>query len=138
MIKGGVSMSKKLIYYCDLCAANNGLPIQSSKHVKATCQLCNQRSGPMNEAVEEDVIENNISTEVTKIGHFEIKQLPNFLPGMNPKDIHPGIPYKIQSQDLVLYFLSSKDDPLRRKSFITANPKKGEQFITVINNGRSS
>lgn len=131
-------MGKKTLLYCDPCATAKGLPIDDDKCVKATCQLCHAFSGPLNESIEEDVIPNNISSESINIGSFEIKQLPNFLPGMNPKDIHPSLPYKIQSQNLVLYFPAAKDDPLRRKTFITANPKKGEQFLTILNNCRGT
>lgn len=127
---------KKMIHYCDRCAQDNALPIQDEKHVKSTCQLCLRVIGPMNETIEEKYIPNDIISEPINIGAFEIKQLPNFLPGMNPKDIHPNLPYKIQSQDLVFYFPSAQDDPLRRKTFITANPKKGEQFLTIITNSR--
>jgi hypothetical protein len=58
--------------------------------------------------------------------------MPGFLPGMNPANIHPNLPYKIQSQDLVFYFPSIGDDPKRRKMFIVANPKLGEQFRVIL------
>lgn len=123
---------KKLIHYCDRCAHHNGLPIQMDKHVKSTCQLCNNFIGPLNETVEDDHVPNNISTEEIKVGAFKIQQLPGFLPGLNPKNIHPNLPYDIKSQDLVIYYPSIDDDPKSRKTLIITNPKRGEQFKIIV------
>lgn len=123
---------KKLIHYCDRCGYDNGLPVKEVKHVKSTCQLCNRFIGPLNEAIEENHVPNDISIVPIDIGAFQIERLPNFLPGMKPSDIHPNLPYEIKSQDLVLYFPSIEDDPKGRKTFITVNPKKGEQFKVIL------
>lgn len=120
------------LHYCDKCAGNKGLPIDSEKIVKGTCNICNQFSGPLNEVQQESVVPNDIMKDIIEIGSFEIEQLDNFLPGMNPKDIHPTLPYKIHSQDLVMYFPALKDDPEGRKTIIVANPQLGEQFIIRI------
>jgi hypothetical protein len=130
--------TKKSLLYCDPCGKGNNLPIDPDKVVKGTCQLCNKFMGPLNEVMEEDYVSNDISQEVLKVGTFEIQQMPNFLVGMNPKDIHPNLPYKIISQDLVFYFPSLSDDPLKRKTFITVNPIQGTQFKTTMVNRRNS
>jgi len=129
---------KKLIHYCDRCGNNNGLPIQQTKYVKSTCQICGRYVGPLNEAVEEDIIPNDISSKAIEIGSFSIEQMPNFLPGMNPSRIHPNLPYDIKSQDLVLYFPSIEDDDKNRKTLIIANPKVGEQFRVILPESRKS
>ena len=131
-------MAKKTLLYCDPCASNNGLPIQDEKNVKSTCHLCQRFIGPLNEVVEEDVVPNGISTEVINIGSFQIEQLPNFLKGMNPKDIHPSLPYSIKSQDLVLYFPSIEDDEKGRKTLIITNPKDGEEFKIILPDTRKT
>lgn len=129
---------KRFIHYCDKCGADNGLPVQQTKHVKATCSLCDRFIGPLNEVVEDDHVENNISTEPIQVGSFIIERLPNFLPGMKPSNIHPNYPYEIKSQDLVLYFPSIEDDPKGRKTFITSNPKKGVEFRVILSEERKT
>lgn len=131
-------MAEKKIIYCDKCANENGLPIQSSKHVKATCQICSMFVGPLNEAIEEDVIPNDITGEPVEIGSFKIERMNNFLPGMNPANIHSSLPYEIKSQDLVLYYPSIEDDSEGRKTLIVANPKVGEQFKIILPESRKS
>lgn len=129
---------KRLIHYCDRCGHDNGLPIQAEKHVKSTCQLCNRVIGPLNETMEENHVPNDIILDPISIGSFIIEQMPGFLPGMNPANIHPTLPYKIQSQDLVFYFPSIKDDPKGRKTFIISNPKKGEEFCVILPGERTT
>jgi len=125
-------MFKKLIIYCDGCAANHALPITETKAVKGTCQLCNQYIGPLNEEIEEEVVPNDINTESIKVGAFRVEQLPNFLVGQAPKDIHPRLPYDIKSQDLVMYFPSTSDDSKGQKTIIIANPLRGEQIKIIL------
>lgn len=125
-------MGKKVIIYCDRCAANHGLPITETKQVKGTCQLCNLFIGPLNEEIEETVIPNHTNTESIKVGAFQVEQLPNFIVGQSPKDIHRTLPYDIKSQDLVIYFPSISDDPKGRKTIIIANPLRGEQIKIVL------
>jgi hypothetical protein len=86
----------------------------------------------MNETLEENHVPNDISTEPIQIGSFIIEQMPGFLPGMNPANIHPTLPYKIQSQDLVFYFPSIGDDSKGRKTFIITNPKLGEELRFIL------
>ena len=123
---------KRFIHYCDRCAADNGLPVQDEKHVKATCSLCDRFIGPLNEVVEDEHIENNISTKPIEVGSYKIERLPNFLPGMKPANIHPNLPYEIKSEDLVLFYPSLEDNSEGRKTFITANPILGEQFRVIL------
>ena len=106
--------------------------------MKSTCQICNRFVGPLNEVVEEDVIPNDICTEPVIVGSFKIERMNNFLPGMNPANVHPSLPYEIKSQDLVLYFPSIGDDKESRKTIIVSNPKLGEQFRIVIPQSRKS
>jgi len=129
---------KKLLHYCDKCGHDNGLPIQQLKNSRGTCQLCDRVIGPLNETIEENHVPNDIPAEPIQIGTFLIEQMHGFLPGMNPAIIHPTLPYKIESQDLVIYFPSIKDDLKGRKTLIIANPKDGVQFRVIISESRKA
>jgi len=88
--------------------------------------------GPLNEEIEEDLVPNDINKESIKVGAFRVVQLPNFLVGQAPKDIHPRLPYDIKSQDLVIYYPSTSDDSKGQKTIIITNPLRGEQIKIIL------